>query len=719
MQPMNSVKLLIIFFFIVFISSSAAHATEYYSFHMAGSDCKMCHDDPASGELNDTGIQFEENGYRFPSTQKETLFYVLSGLVILAVIFGLFRRYRLWSSGKPVKKLERLADRWDGLLVNIFGQDKILKKPLAGNGHLLLVWSFTLLALAVIFILIQEYIVLPLWGARIINNHFYPYFRLLLDISGLTGLIGTVMLAYRRYILKPKELDNKPDDALSLILLIAVFFTGFLTTGVRNQLYQSEWTCWSPVASSLAWVLKLFVKGEGGLQACFNVLWWGHSLIGLIFLACIPYSKLLHAFSSSLNIFYRNLEPKGALPVLDISSSETYGAGKINDFTFKHLLELDACMRCGRCQENCPAYISEKHLNPKSLVQNLKIHMGRPSQGKNAALIGGPVTDDEIWECTTCLNCLEHCPVFIEPMMKIVEMRRNTVLAKSNFPAEFKQIFKNLEIFGDPKGKGKVTREVWVSNLKINRIYQPANDKPDILFWAGCIGATYDERSKNTTNAVARVFEKAGVSFGILGKEELCCGDPARRMGNEYLFQKLATTNIETINKYGVKKLVTHCPHCFNVFKKEYPALGADFEVVDIFEFIKTLLIQGRLEVKSRIEEAFTYHDPCYLGRYNSVYETPRDILKSHIGVNLVEMERAKDTSFCCGAGGGNMWRGVSAGKRMEGLRIQEAVKAQVQGIVTACPHCDIMFDSAIKQEGMGYTFKLVNLIELLKQAVL
>ncbi|MFH2045661.1 MAG: heterodisulfide reductase-related iron-sulfur binding cluster [Pseudomonadota bacterium] len=719
MQPKNIFKSLIVFLFFIVLTLTSAQATEYYSFHMAGSDCTMCHEDVSGGELNDVGTQFEENGYRFPITQKEILFYALSGLAMLAIFFGLFRRYKLWSRGRPGAKLDRIAKRWDGLFVNVFGQNKILKNSLAGQGHLLLFWSFTLLGIAVIFILIQEYIVLPLWGVRLINSYFYPFFRLFLDIAGLIGLIGAIILAYRRYIIKPKELDDNPDDGLSLLFLIVVFLTGFLATGIRNQLYQSEWTNWAPVASSLAWVLKLVVREEDGLKVCFNVLWWIHSLSGLIFLAAIPYSRLLHAFTSSINIFCRNLEPKGALPVIDIASSETYGAGKINDFTFKHLLELDACTQCGRCQENCPALISEKHLNPKSIVQNLKKHMEASSASNSAALIGGPVTDEEIWECTTCLNCIEHCPVFIEPMLKIVEMRRNAVLEKSNFPGEFKQIFKNLEIFGDPKGKGKVTREGWVSNLKINRIYQKDSSPPEILFWAGCIGAIYDERSKSTTNAVAKIFQKAGVSFGILGKEEFCCGDPARRIGNEYLFQKLALKNIETMKKYGVKKLVTHCPHCFNTFKNEYPALGADFEVIEIFEFIKTLLDQGKLEVKSKIEESFTYHDPCYLGRYNLVYETPRDILKSHIGVNLTEMERIKETSFCCGAGGGNMWRGVSAGKRMENLRIQEAVKTEVKGIVTACPHCDIMFDSAIQQEGMGYTFKLVNLIELVKQAVL
>ncbi|MGB5158386.1 heterodisulfide reductase-related iron-sulfur binding cluster [Desulfobacterium sp. N47] len=574
MQPMNAVKSLIIFLFFIFLSLSSAHATEYYSFRVAGSDCTMCHDDPASGELNDTGMQFAENGYRFPITQKEKLFYALSGLVILTIFLGIFLRYRLWSRGKPCLKTDRLSKRWDGLFVNVFGQDNILKKSFAGHGHLLLVWSFTLIGLAVIFILIQEYVVLPLWGVRIIDNHFYPYFRLLLDISGLIGLIGAGMLAYRRYVLKPKELDNTPSDALSLLFLVLVFFTGFLVTGIRNQLYGSEWMCWAPVASSLAWVLKLFVKGEDGLKVCLNALWWGHAIIGLLLLAYIPYSRLLHAFTSSLNIFYRNLETKGALPVLDISASDTYGVGRINDFTFKHLLELDACTRCGRCQENCPALISEKNLNPKSLVQNLKKHMETPSASNNA-LIGGSVSNDEIWECTTCLNCIEHCPVFIEPMLKIVEMRRNAVLTESNFPSEFKQIFKNLEIFGDPKGKGKVTREGWVSNLKINKIYQTGNDTPEILFWAGCIGATYDERSKNTTNAVARIFEKAGVSFGILGKEEFCCGDPARRIGNEYLFRQLALKNIETMKKYGVKKLVTHCPHCFNTFKNEISCPGS------------------------------------------------------------------------------------------------------------------------------------------------
>jgi len=303
-------------------------------------------------------------------------------------------------------------------------------------------------------------------------------------------------------------------------------------------------------------------------------------------------------------------------------------------------------------------------------------------------------------------------------MGKIMEMRRSSVLAESKFPSEYKQIFKNLENFGNPMEKGKVSREEWTLKSGIPKIYEmDQNGRPDFFFWAGCIGAGYDIKSKNTTLAAAKILEKAGADAALFGKEELCCGDPARRLGNEYLFQKLAEKNIEMFKKYGVKKIVTHCPHCFNIFKREYPALGADIEVLDFFDLIKAYLVEGKLKIKSKVDDSFTYHDPCYLGRYHYLYEEPREIIKSFLGVNLIEMDRVKDESFCCGAGGGNIWRGVSAGRRMEGVRIEEAVKTKAQGIITACPYCDIMFDTAIKQEGMEYSFKLVNLLELVEQA--
>ncbi len=719
MRAMNTLKALFLFLFLILIPSSSIYATEYQAFRMAGSDCTLCHDDPTTGSLNDTGIQFEEDGYRYPLTGKQVLFYFLGGFTLFVIIFGFYRHYRLWHLGGAKKEWGRLKERWKGLFANVCGHGTILKSIFPGLSHLLLFWSFLILCLALVIILLQEYVVFPLWKQRLIDFNVYPYFRLILDISGMAGLIGTILLAYRRYIQRPKELDNQPTDAISLLLLFFVFLTGFLLTGIRNQLYESAWSQWAPMASTVAWVLKIFIKEDNVLKICFHIFWWAHPLLALGLFVYIPFSRLFHIFSSPLNIFFRNLEPKGVPPMLAIRASETYGAGRIEDFTWNHLLELDACTRCGRCQENCPALLSEKHLNPKRVVQNMKRHMevafGREH---DLHLIGGAVTEEEVWECTTCLNCLEHCPVCIEPMGRILELRRYSVLTESKFPSEYKQIFKNLEIFGDPKGKGKITREAWASNLNINKIYETDNNSHiDVLFWAGCMGATYDERSKNTTIAATRVLETAGVSFGILGKEEICCGDPARRMGNEYLFQKLAKKNVEMFNKYGVKKLVTHCPHCFNVFKKEYSALGADFEVLDFFELIKTLFNQGNLKVKSEVDDSFTYHDPCYLGRYNSIYEEPREILRSFLGVNIIEMGRIKDRSFCCGAGGGNIWRGVLTGKRMEGLRVEEAVKTKAQGIITACPYCDIMFNSAIRQEGLEYSFKLVNLIELVKQA--
>jgi len=719
MHAMNQIKTLIFFLFLISISFSTVHATEYHAFRVGGSDCTLCHDDASDGSLNDTGIQFEEDGYRYPLNETQVLFYFLGGLSLIVFLLGFYRRYRFWHQQKTALKLGRVKDRWKGLFLNVFGHGNILKDPFAGTSHFLLFWSFTILGLLVAVVLLQEYLIFPLLEIRLIEFELYPYFRLMLDICGLLGLAGTILLAYRRYVQKPEALDNQPTDAVSLFLIILIFFTGFLSTGIRNHLYESEWTLWAPIASGMAWGFKALVKDAGSLETCFKFFWWAHLLLALSFFAYIPFSRLFHMVSSPLNIFFRNLEPKGYLPMLDIVPSESYGAGKIEDFTWKHLLELDACSRCGRCQENCPAVLSEKHLNPKKIVQSLKHQMEGPDGRKGGRpLIGSSVTEDEIWECTTCLSCLEHCPVYIEPISKIIEMRRSSVLTESKFPLEYKQIFKNLETFGNPMEKGKTTREDWASNLDIQKIYEmDQNNNPDVFFWAGCIGAGYDINSRNTTIAAAKILDKAGTNVAILGKEELCCGDPARRMGNEYLFQKLAGKNIEMFKKYGVKKIVTHCPHCFNVFKREYPDLGADLEVLDFFDLIKTYLIEGKLKIKSKVDDSFTYHDPCYLGRYNSIYDDPREIIQSFLGVNLIEMARVKDESFCCGAGGGNIWRGVSAGRRMEGVRIEEAVKTKAQGIITACPYCDIMFDSAIKQEGMEYSFKLVNLIEMVDQA--
>jgi Fe-S oxidoreductase len=306
------------------------------------------------------------------------------------------------------------------------------------------------------------------------------------------------------------------------------------------------------------------------------------------------------------------------------------------------------------------------------------------------------------------------CPVEIEHVERIVGLRRYLVMREARFPSEYKKIFKNLEIFGDPFGAGSLMREEWPSGLETKKAYQ--DNHIDVLLWVGCTGALYDEKTKSVAVATAKVLNKAGVRFGILGKKELCCGDPARRMGNEYLFQKLATRNIEMMRKLGIKKLVTFCPHCLNVFRNEYPQFGADFEIVHITEMMRTLLENGKLQIKAKTASLFTYHDPCYLGRYNQIHQQPRDILEFVVSSTVREMALSRDRALCCGAGGGNFWSGRTIGRRIEGLRIDQAIETGSEVVVTACPFCEIMFESAVREKGLEHSLKITDVVQIIDQ---
>lgn len=654
-------------------------------------------------------------------------------LLLIVVTLSIFSRrawylIRLLKLGRPLYRSDRPVDRWKYALRQVLSQRCSLKNVVqgdyAGVGHALLFYGFCFFLVSYAFHIAEAFNekLSPAVFGSIFNNLFF----LCLDIAGLVVMAAIIWAGVRRYITKPERLEASLEAGIILIVIFSLMCLHYATEGFRLLVEAGPFADWSFVGIFISFIfLKL------GWKACslnmYWTCWWLHISVIFGFGIFILYSKHLHILASHFNLYFHPVSPKGLLdPIEDLTTTKGYEIAQVTDFSWKKLLDLYACTECGRCTEICPASNSGKALKPRDIIHNLKLHLlatgkellGKPDQSVRQPVVGPVVTGDEFWACTTCHACVEVCPVDIEHVSRMVDMRRHAVLVESDFPAEYKQIFKNLEIFGDPKGQGKLTREDWTANLQIKKVYQQEQaPPPDLLFWVGCIGATYDDRSKNIIVAAAKVLARAGVKFGILGKEELCCGDPALRMGNEYLFQEIAGKNIALLKQYGIKKIVTHCPHCFNTFKKEYAALGAEFEIISLVELIGNLFKEGKLEVKAKIDETLTYHDPCYLGRYNLLFEEPREILQSLLGVKITEMERQRDKSFCCGAGGGNMWRGMSTGKRIEGLRIEEAVKTGAQGIVSACPYCEIMFDSAIKQVGLGYSFKLLDIVELVNQA--
>jgi len=491
------------------------------------------------------------------------------------------------------------------------------------------------------------------------------------------------------------------------------------------------------------------------------VLWWTHMVIviGAITYVTLTFSLLSHIVVAPLNVLFRSMRPKGALVPIDLEEAETFGVSKINQFTWKQLLDLDACTRCGRCQDSCPAYLTGKALNPKELIQKLKTHWlevgpsllakGKNGEESEISLIGDVITPEEIWDCTTCRACQEVCPVFVEHIDKIIDMRRNLVLEQAEMPETAEVALRCIEERGHTCKGTTYSRTDWCDGLDVKLISEDKN--VEVLYWVGC-AAALEDRNVKVSAAFAQVLKAAGVNFAILGEEESCCGEPARRIGNEYLFQMQALKNIETLKRYGVKKVVTTCPHCYNTIKNEYPQFGGEFELIHHTEFISDLIKQGKLKLANGMDKKITYQDPCYLLRYNDIYEAPRRVLLSIPELKFTEMERdnvdtlqyienkllgfrltstlmsttpalklrkyirSKNT-FCCGGGGGHMWM-EETGTRINEVRTGHAIKTKSDILATACPYCLQMFEDGIKAKEATEYLKAIDIAELVAEAI-
>ena len=684
------------------------------------------------------------------------LFLLVTGYAVYQFSYIIKTRYQYIKLGKKVEFDRKFKERFHKIWVMVFGQKKLLKDKKSGIIHVMMFYGFLLVQFGAI-----DFI----WKGLVIRSHLplgplYPVFTFFQEIVTLLILLAVTMAFHRRYIEKLPRLKRDFKAGLVLIFIGTLMISVLVGNGMNLIMLGHEPSMSEPIASGIALILGGI--GTTASIIIFYMAWWIHLITLLSFLIYVPQSKHAHLIAGPLNVFFNTLDPPGKLVALDFEdeTQESFGVGKIEDFTQLQMIDFYACVECGRCTSMCPATGTGKLLSPMDLIVKMRDHLTEKgaaitsrapwvpqfafanssgnqlaarsaalkredssiAHGYNERLIGDVITEEEIWACTTCRNCEDQCPVMNEHVDKIIDLRRYLVLTEGKISADAQRAMQNIERQGNPWGLSRKERENWRDQrndvtVKTVKEMKKQGEEFEYLFWVGSMGS-YDNRSQKIALAFAKLMNEAGVKFAILGNKEKNSGDTPRRLGNEFLFQELASMNINEITNSGAQKIVTIDPHAYHSLKNEYPDFGLEVEVYHHTEVLSQLVKEGRLVPKHTLNETITYHDSCYLGRYNEIFDEPRDILKAIPGVHVVEMERNRENGMCCGAGGGLMWMEEQSGTRINVARTEQALEVQPSIISSGCPYCLTMLSDGTKTKEVDDVVQTLDVAEILERAI-
>ncbi len=647
------------------------------------------------------------------------IMYALLGATAVVFGLGIRRRYRQWQIGRPVDRTSAPGARLMAMLKEILLQRGVGRERLPALFHGLIFYAFAVMFLTTLLVMLDMDL-----GTSLFRGTLYLVFSLAADIAGLLALVGIGIALYRRTIARPATLPTRAADHLVLALLAGILLSGFLVEGLRIRVAGDPWAAWSPVGSAFS--LLFSGLGADAGRALHAFVWWTHCVMALGFIALIPYTKLLHMVLIPANVALQKTEAWGSLARPDVAAlmaaedideaALQIGIATAADFTWRERLGFDGCVECGRCDDVCPSRQARQPLSPRALISELKAFVrseaGRGNgngAGAPRQVVGGAIDGDLIWYCRTCGACQEVCPARVEHLDTVVDLRRHQTMMGGSVPVDAARMLKMLGQLGNPFGP-QGERMAWIEKMGIPVIGE--GESIDVLLWIGCC-TTFDPTKQQIAQDLCRLLQATGIRFGVLGADERCCGDPARLLGDESLFQEVARSQIELLNRRRFQVLLTACPHCFNVLAHEYPQFGGNYRVVHHTEYLHEMLWSDHLRPVGLPAQKAVYHDPCYLGRFQKIYDSPREVLRAIPGVNVAEMKNARSRSLCCGGGGGHFWMDLKAGERINNLRVDQAQAQGADTIVTSCAYCKQMLEDSVKLRDLDERIRVVDIATL------